>query len=258
MKVPTLSHYCGLELQCQFSMANCESCRPTYSRPDVGQATARDVMNHHYFMSQEEWETCRFQAKRNGDYDIVIIGTSFCALAVAKQALSKNRNLKILFIDRGDFLLPDHFQNLPSAFARTIENPGETFHWTVSKETAEGNGHIKWQHGLYNFVGGRSSFWSGWCPQPTEAEMNGWPTQTVQAIIKHFPAATEMLNVISADEIFKSSKSTVQGPIFGHLQKVIQESLQEGIKHCGDTNSADVKAIAAPLAVENKKNRYIQ
>ena len=156
-------------------------------------SAAQDTMNTHYFMSDEEWrESCNHQ-----DYDYVIIGSSFCALTFTTQVLINKPDAKILIIEGGEFLLPDHFQNLPPAFAATIESPSETCPWSISEETLKKSKYIKSQYGVYNFVGGKSSFWSGWCPQPRKEEMAGWPEETVKAVQENFPKAKELLNVIS-------------------------------------------------------------
>ena len=231
--------------------ASSDSCMPVkskfgYPTPGANQVTAKDVLNDHYFMTDEEWESNR----NKGNYDYVIIGSSFCALAFVTRALERNPSAKILLIERGDYLHPDHFQNLHQTFANTVDDPSETFHWSIAKQTYEQN-DIKWQHGVYNFVGGRSSFWSGWCPQPTEEEMKDWPSEIRKAVQEYFPRAKEFLNVISADDIFKDLKSATPSPIFGNLQSQVQALLSKASSSC----EAVSQVIPAPLAVEAETNK---
>ena len=211
---------------------------------------AQEIMNTHYFMSEEEWrKSCSQQ-----DYDFVIIGSSFCALAFTTQVLQHKPDAKVLIIEGGDFLLPDHFQNLHPAVAATIEAPSETFAWNVSDKTLKDSEYIKRQHGVYNFVGGRSSFWSGWCPQPCGEEMANWPEETVKAVEHNFPKAKKLLNVISADKIFQDITPGSHKPIFKELQEKVQTLLKKA--QLSDSCKAILtQVIPAPLAVEAKLQR---
>lgn len=217
-----------------------------YPTPVEQNVTAEDIMNTHYFMNDEEWEKNR----KLGDFDYVVIGSSFCALAFTTQALENNPGAKILIIERGTYLHPDHYQNLPPAFETTVHDPSETCHWRVTEKTNHGQ-YIKGLHGAYSFFGGRSAFWSGWCPEPTPAEMEGWPEEVIKVIRGYLPKAKEFLNVIPADEIFKD-KPPHHHPMFGELQSKVQSMLKEA----SGTVEAVSYVIPAPLAVEAKKQRY--
>lgn len=197
-------------------------------------------MRNLYFMSDEEWEVDR----RKGCFDYVIIGSSFCALGFAKKALQNNPDVQILIIERGVYFHPEHFQNLPPAYVSTVGGTSETFHWNITQKTHEGE-YIKWQHGMNNFFGGRSSFWSAWCPEPTDEEMEEWPDEVIKVVRNYFPQAKELLNVIPADKI-----SQHEGPeskhIFGPLQETIQRTLQN---EAPGKIKAITRVIPAPLAV---------
>ena len=215
-----------------------------YPAPGRQNVTAEDIMNSHYFMTDKEWE----ENRKCGRFDYVIIGSSFCALAFTTQALRNNPDAKILIIERGPYLLPDHYQNLHPAFEATVFDPSETFHWSTTKETNNGE-YIKGLHGAYSFFGGRSSTWSGWCPEPTESEMEGWPRELVKVIKDYFPKAKELLNVIPADEIF--SDSTHHQPMFGKLQTEVQRKITEA----SEKIEAVKDVLPAPLAVKAKQQR---
>lgn len=215
-----------------------------YPTPGKQNVTAEDIMNCHYFMTNEEWERNRTHRR----FDYVIIGSSFCSLAFTTQALKNNPNVKILIIERGAFLHPDHYQNLPPAMETTVFDPSETFHWSVSQKTNEGE-YIKGLHGAYSFFGGRSSFWSGWCPEPTEAEMEGWPKELVKVVKDYFPKAKELLNIVSADEIF--GDGIHDQPIFGELQKEVHAK----IKQASSKIETVKDVIPAPLAVKANTQR---
>ena len=195
-------------------------------------------MNNLFFLSDDQWNIERRQA----DYDYVIIGSSFCALAFVDRALKNNPDAKIMIIERGPYYHPEHFQNLPPAFVTTVGGTSETFPWKITKETHEGQ-YIKWQHGMNNFFGGRSSFWSGWCPEPEDHEMSEWPAETKEVVHRFFPAAKKLLNVTPADKICKKEEGS--DPIFGTLQCDIQEML----KDLPSQIAAITRTMPAPLAV---------
>lgn len=53
-------------------------------------------------------------------------GSGFCALAFVNQIIEnekeKQEKSKIVVLERGNMLLPTHFQNLPPVFAATLPN----------------------------------------------------------------------------------------------------------------------------------------
>ena len=218
-----------------------------YGYPAPGQqyVTAEDIMNSNYFMTGKEWD----ENRKCGNFDYVIVGSSFCALAFTTQALKNNPDAKILIIERGAYLLPDHYQNLPPAVQATVFDPSETFHWSTTQKTNSGE-YIRGLHGAYSFFGGRSSFWSGWCPQPSEDEMEGWPRELVKVVQEYFPEAKKLLNVVTADQIFQTSNAHHQ-PVFGKLQQEVHSKITQA---CGGIEAVK-EVIHAPLAVEAKMQR---
>ena len=123
------------------------------------------------------------------------------------------------------------------------------FPWSLSEETKKGE-YIKELHGTYKYFGGKSTFWSGWCPEPSEAEMEGWPKETIEAVKEYFGKAKELLNIVQADEIF-SNGANDELPMFGNLQQYIQKKIKaasNGIKGVKDV-------IPAPLTVKAKEER---
>lgn len=110
----------------------------------------------------------------------------------------------------------------------TLGGLSETFPWTLSRRTHEGE-YIQWQHGMVPFFGGRSIQWSAWCPEPTPEEMRDWPKQVVKTVQEYFPEAKKLLNVVNADEIDKGRETAPPGgrPIYGVMQKQLTKLLQE-------------------------------
>lgn len=221
-------------------MAECHVA-PEYGYPTPGpqHVPVDKIMTDLYFMTDWEWN----EARTTGDFDYVVIGSSFCALGFTHQMLKNNPKAKILIIERGAYFHPEHFQNLPPAYSMTVGGRSETFHWNITKKTHEGE-YIKWQHGMNNFFGGRSSFWSAWCPKPTREEMAEWPDEVISAVHEYFPRAEELLNVIPSNMI--SSNEGKRNVIFGELQQKIYDL----VKCAPSEIEAITRVDFAPLAVK--------
>ena len=152
------------------SAAASKNLKHGFPTPGPQFPSGQRVMDHVFFLSNQEWK----DARENGEYDLVIVGTGFCGYAVAHRALDSDPDCRILMIERGPFFLPEHFQNLPLPFVNTLGGLSETFPWTLTRNTASGDaGTVTWQHGMVPFFGGRSTLWSAWCPRPTDDEMQG-------------------------------------------------------------------------------------
>src|SRR5262245_60941887 len=120
---------------------------------------------------------------------IVIGGGSFGAIfAQHLFASDSQRRHRILVLEAGPFLLPEHAQNLPLLWAGV---PGPT---SIAALRAAGADRLPreevwglaWHSstpfpGLAYTVGGRSLFWGGWSPELLEAEMAPpWPADVVR------------------------------------------------------------------------------
>lgn len=219
-----------------------------YPTPGPQSPTSSKVMDHVFFLSEADWKL----AREENTYDHVIVGSGFCALGFAERMLKNRPASRILIVERGGFFLPAHFQNLPLPFKQTLGGLSETFPWTLSSTTAQGQegGYIRWQHGMVPFFGGRSTLWSAWCPRPTAQEMTGWPEETIRAARENFEAAEALLRVQPADKVDDghdpATRQLIQGqrPVYGELQKSVQLRLEKGI----DRVPGIYRSEPAPLA----------
>ncbi len=225
-----------------------------FPTPGPQNPLGQQVMDHVFFLSKEGWK----KACEEESFDIVIIGTGFCSLAVVERALTQDPQCRILIIERGSFFLPEHFQNLPLPFVNTLGGLSETFPWTVSALTASGSGgNIRWQHGMVPFFGGRSTLWSSWCPRPTPKEMDGWPKEVIASAQKYFDSAEELLHVRAADKIDAGKNAAMlkvaglKRPVYGKLQETIQQRLKT------HSVSGIYRTEAAPLASYDQDNSGI-
>jgi choline dehydrogenase-like flavoprotein len=227
------------------------SSTPNFSHgfptPGPQDPAPQKVMDHVFFLSEGGWKTVR----EDEQFDHIVIGSGFCALAFAERTLSANPHSRILIIERGPFFLPEHFQNLPLPYRQTLGGLSETFPWTLAAATADQPaGNISWQHGMVPFYGGRSIMWSAWCPRPEDAEMRDWPVLAMEAARAHFASAEKLLNVIAADEIDAGQPTAALDlisqtrPVYGTMQHSLQSMLADSL-HKIDSAT---RTMPAPLA----------
>lgn len=190
----------------------------------------------------DAWERDRIA----GDFDYVIIGSSFCATGFIHQVLKNNPKAKIFIMERGDYPPPEHFHSLSPHDLRREEKDTETFPWNISDETDAGE-YIRQVRGMNNLFGGRSSYWKAWCPEPTEEEMAEWPDEVIKKVHEYFPKAKKLLNVQPVHEIREDKGNRM----FGQLQDIIFEELK--------STPSDVEAITrvehTPLAIVGSKSK---
>ncbi|KAK0451987.1 uncharacterized protein EV420DRAFT_1702100 [Desarmillaria tabescens] len=202
-----------------------------FPQPGIQSPTPAFATASHYFVDDPTWN--------HGEFDDVVVGSGLCALAYIDTALKLEPKRKILVLERGGFWLPEHFQNLPLPFKLVLGGPSETFPWQLSSKTF--NSELKYMHGSCPFFGGRSTFWSAWCPRPTLELMRGFPNTMLETASteEFWTDAEELLHVTPTDKL--------DDPVFAKLQKDIDERLIAGVK-AGKIQDAD-SAESARLAV---------
>ncbi len=200
------------------------------------------LLDEVFFLSPAEWEKARDHEK----FDFVVIGSGFCAFAFVERALKNDPHARILIIERGPLVLPDHLQNLPLPYHDILSQLPEIFPWNLSPEMHHAPG-INWQRGITPFFGGRSTIWSGWCPRPAAEDLQEWPPEVSQRLNDYFKEAEELLHVVSAGEINRHATVVRPGgrPIYGKLQESLTQMLQENM--CKIPSVTRVQP--APLAV---------
>ncbi|KAF7437535.1 hypothetical protein PC9H_004377 [Pleurotus ostreatus] len=205
-----------------------------YPEPGIQAPTAKQVIAKDFLMSDETWE----DLCRRGDVDFIVIGSGFTALAFIEQTLKQDPFKRIVCLERGDFWLPDHFQNLPLPFKYTLGGPSETFPFMLLRDTFQSD--VKFVHGSTPFFGGRSTFWSAWSLRPTPELMRNWPDSMVNTSKEpaFWDRCNKLLRVTGADEI---------GEPYGTLQSQINDHMERGLDKM---RTAD-EAYPAPLAVSS-------
>jgi choline dehydrogenase-like flavoprotein len=170
-------------------------------------------------------------------FDIVIVGGGSFGGVLAQHLLYRDtyRNHRILVLEAGPFVLPEHVQNLPTL--GLVPPPPTTVDPGVPRAEVWG---LPWLTdvpdgfpGLAYCVGGRSVFFGGWSPQLLDAEMpvTRWPAQVIQDLKStYFGQAATQIGVDETNDF-----------IFGDMHTALRQLLFDGIR----TNQV---AAAIPLA----------
>ena len=200
----------------------------------------QNITPNEVIVCDEKWKTTQF--------DYVVIGSSYCALGFISRVVENNPKAKILMLERGQYFHPCHIQNLSPDKCRDASG-SRSFPWRISEKTHQGK-YIKSLHGMCNFFGGRSLFWSGWCPEPTTDEMEHWPPEVIKVVHDYFGEVKELMNVTTADQVFKKPYSVK--PVYGTLQ----EALHCKLKNVPENVEGITRMTPAPLSVKSKRYRY--
>lgn len=221
--------------------------------PETPQKTAfsLDVLGRYVCNSLEEAlrsidKTARPDAR---PFDVIVIGGGSFGGVFAQHIFSgdKTHSRRILVLDGGPFLLPEHVQNLPmigiTAPGPVENDPG------VLREEVWG---LPWRStvktgfpGLAYCVGGRSVFWGGWSPQlldtATDSEMpqTKWPSAVVNDLNnRYFREAAEQIGVTQTNDF-----------IHGPLHRAIRKQLFDGVNGGSITDAIPTGEL--PLHLDN-------
>src|SRR5215510_6974852 len=105
---------------------------------------------------------------RTRPFDVIVLGGGTFGSVIAEHLFVADtmRSRRILVLEAGPFVLPEHIQNLPyMGGAPDLRAP-----W-LSHDA------LKYP-GLLFAVGGRSLTWGGWSPELLDMELAQWPAST--------------------------------------------------------------------------------
>ena len=170
-------------------------------------------------------------------FDFIVIGGGTFGGALAEHLLfrSTGRAERILVLEGGPFLIPEHVQNVPS-----LGLGGE-----VWGQPWNGNTGFP---GLAFCIGGRSIFWGGWSPRLLPSETTQWP----QAVLDDLNAKT----LANGDEgYFRQSGRQIgvtetNDFIFGDLQAAMRDVLFAAVEGGNITDAMPLSSLPEAPMVE--------
>jgi choline dehydrogenase-like flavoprotein len=158
-------------------------------------------------------------AGRKRDFDVIVIGGGTFGAVVAEHLFMADttRSRRILVLEAGPFVLPEHFQNMPFLGGA----PDMRVPWL--------NHPALNYSGLIFAIGGRSLTWGGWSPELLDEEMTAWPP-TVRTALRppapaegYFAAASRQIGVKETNDF-----------IYGPLHTALRKQLHAGLKAVGN------------------------
>src|SRR5262249_29608066 len=122
---------------------------------------------------------------------------------------------RVLVLEAGPFVLPEHTQNLPFMGGEPdMVRPwvADTAQWLATHRPLN-------YRGLIYAVGGRSLSWGGWSPQLLDAEMTDWPAVVAQDLkSRYFRESSDQIGVDETNDF-----------IYGRLHVGLRKQLHEGL-----------------------------
>jgi choline dehydrogenase-like flavoprotein len=158
-------------------------------------------------------------AGRRREFDVIIVGGGTFGSVLAEHLFIADvtRSRRILVLEAGPFVLPEHVQNMPFMGGA----PDFRVPW---------NSHPSLNYtGLLFAVGGRSLTWGGWSPELLDVEMTAWPKTTRDALRPptppegYFAQASRQIGVDETNDF-----------IYGPLHTALRKQLHRGLKIAGN------------------------
>ena len=183
-------------------------------------------------------------------FDIIVIGGGSFGPALAQHTLDSDTfaNHRILVLDAGPFLFPEHAQNLP--MVGVVAPPPVTVDPGVPRAEVWG---LPWRSnipggfpGLAYCTGGRSLFWGGWSPQqlPAETPAGDWPASVLFDLrdrllngeTGYFHQAARQIGVTETNDF-----------IFGPMHRALRRQLFEGLQNGAVPNAIPLDQLPEVL-----------
>lgn len=155
-------------------------------------------------------------AGRRREFDVIVIGGgTFGAIAAEHLFITDaTHSRRILVLEAGPFVLPEHVQNMPFLGGA----PDLRVPWV--------NHQALNYSGLIFAIGGRSLTWGGWSPELLDEEMTAWPPSTRTALrpplspeTGYFADASRLIGVKETNDF-----------IYGPLHTALRKQLHAGLK----------------------------
>lgn len=174
-------------------------------------------------------------------FDAVVIGAGmyggFCATKIYRSGG------KVLLLDAGPFLVPEHVQNLGPVGLNVPEPVAPNS--SAAQETRDLVWGIPWRGnqifpGLAYCVGGKSLYWGGWSPRLTIEDLGQWPTAVRDYLNAQYRNVERQTGVAEVTDF-------IRGPLTEELRKRIDAAVP-AVATLSKSQSAPVAVQGSPPA----------
>jgi len=151
---------------------------------------------------------------RTRPFDVIVLGGGTFGSVIAEHLFVADtmRSRRILVLEAGPFVLPEHVQNMPYMGGA----PDMRVPWV--------NHPALNYAGLIFAVGGRSLTWGGWSPELLDVEMTAWPNLTRSDLrTRYFAEASRQIGVKETNDF-----------VYGALHTALRKQLHAGLKAAGN------------------------
>ena len=171
-------------------------------------------------------------------FDVIVVGGGSFGPILAENVFfdDETHSRRVLVLDAGPMVLPEHQQNLP--VLGDVETIVRELPWQADQTLTFA--------GLRVMLGGRSAFFGGWSPQlldtakHTEMPRSKWPNSVVQELKDTFlPQAAQQLAVDETNDF-----------IFGQLHDILRQRLADGIDGSKVTDAVPLDDLELHLKIE--------
>jgi len=127
-----------------------------------------------------------FDQIKDEKFDYIVIGGGAYGTSFSHRMLELAPQARILILEKGDYLIPEHIQNLPSTYIKLNSTTG------VRPWVFEGPKNLNFMPQI-PFVGGRALYWNAWVPQPDSTELIDWPEEAIDDLRDEWYDAGEFI-----------------------------------------------------------------
>ncbi len=141
------------------------------------------------------------EATINADFDVIVIGSgmygAYCAAKIYRDSRAAGgKQLRILILEAGPFLVHEHGQNIPDLGLKNPFRPVLDPFSPQAQQPRDLVWGVGWRSnvgfpGTAYCVGGKSIYWGGWCPRLRSADLEQWPDDVRKYLMEPpmFPSA---------------------------------------------------------------------
>ena len=192
------------------------------------------------------WDEMLAATSPGNEFDIIVIGSGMyggyfasklfqITQSIAKSEMDRPR---ILVLEAGPYLIPEHVQNMPR-LGDLSGVPLQDLADNNQSKIIENGGKPEGLSKHHQCVGGKSPFWGGWAPELTDDDLKQWPKE-----VADFLRSQDGYQAVSKDIGTNETTDFIKGK----LQQELKTKCENIVKSGKVPNLFSV--LEAPIAVQ--------